>query len=107
MQVSSDWDSAKLRNDSSAWFVNTWDGRFAGSPECELLFAIEVPGQLCLAVRLFPKSEQEWQRRALSSLARTSVSPDYLLTDMNEMLPILVTFGASLETVATAHLVRL
>lgn len=79
-------------------------GRCVGSSDCELLFAIEIPSQRCLAVRLIRKSERGWERRGLSSLVRASLTPDYLLTEMSELLPILDRFGACFETVATAHL---
>lgn len=101
--ASPQWDSSLLRNDSRAWFVTTFPGKFAGTPDAELLFVVEIPRSHCLCIRLFPPTAG-WEFQALSSLAAQHTSPDVLITDHTRLQSSLVNAGASFKKPATAYL---
>jgi hypothetical protein len=100
---SAQWDSAALWNDSRAWFVTAFPGKFAGAPDDEMLFVVEIPRSHCLLIRLFHPSPG-WEYQALSRLAAQYPSPDVLITDHTRLQHPLVSAGASFEKPATAYL---
>jgi hypothetical protein len=98
------WDSSTLENSSRAWFVTKWPGKYAGTPDADILFAIEIPRSHCLHIQLSPKSTPGWEHTVLCQLANVYLSPDVLITDNTRLLHALVSAGSGFQKPATAYL---
>lgn len=91
-------------NESRAWFVTKWPGKYAGAPEAEMLFVLEIPRSRCLSIQLVADSTRGWEHQVLCRLASENASPDALITDNSRLQHILVSVGASFQKPATSYL---
>ncbi len=98
------WDSSSLHNDSRAWFVTKWPGKYAGAPEADILFVFEIPRPRCLCIRLVANSTQGWEHQVLCSPASIFPPPETLITDNTKLQHALVSAGARFQNPATAYL---
>jgi hypothetical protein len=98
------WDSSTLHNDSRAWFVTKWPGKYAGAPDADILFVFEIPRPRCLCIQLVAHSTQGWEHQVLCDLASTFPAPEVLITDNTKLQHALVSAGASFQNPATAYL---
>ncbi|WNC94916.1 hypothetical protein RI103_34010 [Paraburkholderia sp. FT54] len=99
-----EWDSSTLHDRSRAWFVTKWPGNYAGAPDMEMLFVIEIPNSRCLCMKLFPSAGRGWEHQVLNDLAATHQAPDALITDDTRLQHVLVTVGSSFQQPAIAYL---
>jgi hypothetical protein len=99
-----EWDSSTLHDRSRAWFITKWPGKYAGAPDTDMLFVIEIPRSHCLCIQLFPSVARGWEHRVLNDLVTGHHAPEALITDNTRLHPVLVSVGCSFQQPATAYL---
>ncbi|MGF6732120.1 hypothetical protein OKW50_004265 [Paraburkholderia youngii] len=95
---------ANLSNDTRAWFITTYAGKYVGVPSASWIFVFEIPPPRCLCIRIFDSPAPLWELRAICELAEKNAPPEILVTDNVRLQHVLVSAGSAFSKPAKAYI---